>query len=113
VLSAVRPEEVFLLEKRDDLLQIVQPSALLGRDTNRILEDLMGVAERPIEIKRRPGELFRLIDKGELEAARETRRENERQIGADDPELVRADVLMRRREIPPCQGSCRTDRERP
>ncbi len=59
----------------------------------------MDVPERPQEIKTSLLELFRLIDAGNLEGARKLRQELAAEIGADEPEFVRADVLIRRKEI--------------
>lgn len=70
-----------------------------GKDSNRILETLMGTPERRQEIKEYLRELFRLIDKGELGKARQLRQDLVDQMGEEDPEFVRADWLIRRKEI--------------
>ena len=99
VVSQIKPNSVYILEKIDDNVVLKHPSSSFGRDSNRILEDLMKVPERPQEIKEKLMELFRLIDSGNLESARQLRLEIEEEIGTDEPEFVRADILMRRREI--------------
>ena len=70
-----------------------------GKDSNRILETLMGTPERRQEIKEDLRELFRLIDKGELGNARQFRQELAHRMGEEDPEFVRADWLIQRKEI--------------
>ena len=70
-----------------------------GKDSNRILETLMGTPERRQEIKESLYELFRFIDKGELDNARRLRQELARRMGEEDPEFVRADWLIQRKEI--------------
>ncbi|MEG4856223.1 AAA family ATPase [Microcoleus sp. K1-B6] len=70
-----------------------------GKDSNRILETLMGTPERRQEIKEYLRELFRLIDKGELGKARQFRQNLADQMGEEDPEFVRADWLIQRKEI--------------
>ena len=70
-----------------------------GKDSNRILETLMGTPERRQEIKEYLRELFRLIDKGELGKARQLRQDLADQMGEEDPEFVRADWLIQRKEI--------------
>jgi len=70
-----------------------------GKDSNRILETLMGTPERPQEIKEDLRDLFRLIDKGELGKARQFRQNLADQMGEEDPEFVRADWLIQRKEI--------------
>lgn len=70
-----------------------------GKDSNRILETLMGTPERRQEIKEDLRELFRLIDKGELGKARQFRQNLADKMGEEDPEFVRADWLIKRKEI--------------
>ncbi|MCW6050359.1 AAA family ATPase [Lyngbya sp. CCAP 1446/10] len=70
-----------------------------GKDSNRILETLMGTPERPQEIKEDLRDLFRFIDKGELDNARRLRQELAHRMGEEDPEFVRADWLIQRKEI--------------
>jgi predicted ATP-binding protein involved in virulence len=99
VLSQVKPEGIFCLEKRDGKVIAYHPDSSYGRDSNRILEDLMGVPERPQVFKDRLRELFRFIDKGNLDKAKELQQQLEESIGSDEPEFARADVLIRRKEI--------------
>ncbi|MEG4915100.1 AAA family ATPase [Microcoleus sp. B7-D4] len=70
-----------------------------GKDSNRILETLMGTPERPQQIRESLRELFRLIDNGELGNARQLRQELAHRMGEEDPEFVRADWLIQRKEI--------------
>lgn len=59
----------------------------------------MGVPERPQEVKDSLRELFRCIDSNNLEGAKKIRQLLASEIGEDEPEFVRADVLIRRKEI--------------
>jgi predicted ATP-binding protein involved in virulence len=99
VLSQVKPESIYILERTDGYIVAKRPESSYGRDSNRILEDLMDVPERPQEIKESLLELFRLIAKGDLDSARQLHQKISDEIGADDPELVGANVSIRRREI--------------
>ncbi|MBN3869570.1 AAA family ATPase [Nostoc sp. JL33] len=99
VLSQVKPEGIYILEKTDEGVVAKRPESSFGRDSNRILEDLMGVPARPQKIKESLLELFRLIDAGNIEGARKLRQQLANEIGADEPEFVKADVLIRRKEI--------------
>lgn len=99
IVSQVQPDSIYLLEKVDNNTIVKHPDSSFGRDSNRILEDLMGVPERPLEIKEKLLNLFRLIDDGNLEKAKELRQEIAAKIGEDEPELVKANVSIRRREI--------------
>lgn len=99
VISQVKPEGIYILEKTDEGVVAKRPESSFGRDSNRILEDLMGVPARPQEIKDRLHELFRLIDEGNLDSARQLSQEIANIIGQDEPELVKASVSIRRKEI--------------
>ena len=100
VISHVHPEGVFILERDEEKgLIIMGAQGSYGRDSNSILEDLMEVPERPQTIKDSLQQLFKFIDDGNLEGAKELRGELAAEIGDDEPEFVRADVLIRRKEI--------------
>ncbi|GAA6620573.1 AAA family ATPase [Scytonema sp. NUACC26] len=99
VVSHVQADNVFLLETTSEGIEARQPESSFGRDSNTILEDIMGVAERPQQIKDGLDRLFRLIDGGNLDSAKQLRQNLADEIGEDDPEFVRADVLIRRKEI--------------
>jgi predicted ATP-binding protein involved in virulence len=99
VISHVKPEGIHILERTDEGIVVNQAESSFGRDSNRILEDLMDVPERPQEIKDTLRELFKCIDQGNLDGARQLRQDLASCIGEDEPEFVRADVLIRRKEI--------------
>jgi predicted ATP-binding protein involved in virulence len=99
VLSEVRPECVYLLRHEEGELRVLRPDASFGRDSNRILEDIMGVDERPSEIKQKLSDYFYLIDQGKMDEARSLRQELELLIGSDEPEFTRADAILRTREL--------------
>ena len=98
VLSCIYPENVLLISREGDETKVSVPEDSFGLDTNRILEDLMGVPERPPEIKRRFEALFALIDDNKFEPARKVIAELKEAIHAD-PELVKAETIIRRKEI--------------
>ncbi len=100
IISDVRSENIYLL-KQDDAGEViaVHPEGTYGRDTNQILEDIMGVSDRPEWSKHNLQQLFRLIDSGDLPAARDLKNQLESAIGLDEPEFAKADVLIRRKEI--------------
>lgn len=58
----------------------------------------MGVSARPQEIRDGIRELFRYIDESQFEKARDLVLDLREKIG-EDPDLVRAEVLIRRKEI--------------
>ena len=54
----------------------------------------MEVSERPAKIKQDLLELFRLIEKGELDQAKKLQQSLIIEIGDDEPEFVKANILM-------------------
>jgi predicted ATP-binding protein involved in virulence len=100
IISDVKSENIYLLQQdADGEVIAVHPEGTYGRDTNQILEDVMGVPERPEWTKQELRQLFRLIDSGDLPAARDLKTQLESAIGIDEPEFAKADVLIRRKEI--------------
>lgn len=68
-------------------------------DANRVLSEIMGTDERPHEIKARLEALFTLIGDGDLVGAREAVKAlRSDEIGVE-PELVKADTVIRRKEL--------------
>lgn len=99
ILSHIRDtESVFLLKFEDGGIRVAHPESVFGLDSNRILEDLMGVAERPTEIKNEIEKLFDTMDQRKLNDAR-YQLDNLKKIIPADPQLVKAEVLIRRMEI--------------
>jgi predicted ATP-binding protein involved in virulence len=99
IVSDVQPDAIYLLQQTPQGLIASHAVGSYGRDSNQILEDLMGVPDRPIHIKDRLQQLFRLIDDGNLDGAQQLKEQLEQQIGLDEPEFVKAEVMIRRKEI--------------
>lgn len=99
VLSHVKPEGVNLLQSTNDGLELRRINSSYGLDTNLILEEIMGVSERPEEIKNKLRSYFYQIDKNNFSEAMQLRNELEKEIGPDEPEFARADILLRRKRI--------------
>lgn len=99
VISEVKPEGIHILKKTDEGVTAERPESSYGRDSNQILEDLMGVSKRPLEIKDSLHELFQLIEEGNLDGARQLSQQIADIIGESEPELVKARVSIRRKEI--------------
>jgi predicted ATP-binding protein involved in virulence len=99
VLSHVQPESIYLLKKVGEDIVVTKPQYSYGRDSNRILEDLMDETERPAEIQDQLGELFSLIHQGHLSEAQQLVEQLSETIGASEPELGKAEVMIKRQEI--------------
>jgi predicted ATP-binding protein involved in virulence len=98
VLSHVHRENIFLLKNDKDGFTYSKASESFGQNSDRILEDLLGVDARPTEQKNMLHEIFLSIQNGELEVAKDKVRKLSIQIG-EDPEIIKANVLIKRKEI--------------
>jgi predicted ATP-binding protein involved in virulence len=99
VLSHVDPKCIHILDYDGDNVVVKRPDSSYGLDSNRILEDILGVSKRPQEIQDRMSELFRTINNNDLDGAKEIVRELGDKIGIAEPELVKAEATIKRREI--------------
>jgi predicted ATP-binding protein involved in virulence len=98
VLGEVKDGKIFRLANTEAGVT-AEPVRTYGRDSNRILENEMGVPKRSLEIKNGLLDLFRLIDDGNLPKARELQTLLKEKIGFDEPEFAKADVLIHRKEV--------------
>ena len=99
VITNVQPERLFLLKQTDTGIVADKPSESYGKNVDRVLEDLMGLkTTRPDEVASDLHSIFNTIETGKLEKAQKMIAELEQKIGAD-PELVKAGVLIKRKEL--------------
>lgn len=99
VITHVQPQNLFLLSMTAEGLEATRPLESYGKTVERVLEDLMGLeTTRPISIQKSIGEIYEQINRGELEKARESIAMLQQQIG-EDPDLVKANVLIKRKEL--------------
>jgi predicted ATP-binding protein involved in virulence len=94
IISHVKPESIFILRENS----ISHPEESYGKNTDRILEDLMDTDARPPKEKQRLHELFVLIQAKKLAEAKDLIDELQTEIGMDS-ELAKAKVLLKRMEI--------------
>jgi len=99
VITHVKPHSLFLLTQTDSGIVAKKPTESYGKNVDRVLEDLMGLdTTRPIEVDSDLKSIFETINDGKLKEAQKMIAELKQKIGAD-PELVRAGVLIKRREL--------------
>jgi predicted ATP-binding protein involved in virulence len=99
VITHVQPECLYLLEQTSSGMTAQRPRESYGKNTDRILEDLMGLeTTRPDKVSSELRSLYDEIDQGELVDARKKIVALKAEIG-EDPELVKAEVLIKRKEI--------------
>jgi len=99
VITHVQPESLFMLEQTKMGIVAKQPNESYGKSVERILEDLMGLkTTRPDRVSDSLHNLYVEIDKGRVDEARRIIEAIKAEIG-EDPDLVKAEVLIKRREI--------------
>lgn len=99
VLNNVQPDNIVLLENNNNVLRHSFATESYGKNSDRILEDLLGVDARPTNIKNEIEELYRFIEVGEIENAKDLYKKLSDKIIGGDPELAKANVLIKRKEI--------------
>jgi len=98
ILSHVRSESIYLLHSNESGISYMKPDESFGKNSDRILEDLMDVPARPEPILQRLNQLAVKIDEKHLTSAKAMIQDLRQDIG-NDPELLKAEVLIRRKEI--------------
>ncbi|WP_440953856.1 AAA family ATPase [Methanosarcina sp. Mfa9] len=99
VITHVQHENLFLLKQTDSGIEAEKPSESYGKTVDRVLEDLMGLeTTRPNEVESELGIIFEKINSGKLKEAKNLISMLKEKIGSD-PELVKAEVLIKRKEL--------------
>ena len=100
VITHVQPENLFLLNMTDDgILEAIRPVESYGKTVDRVLEDLMGLqTTRPNRVETDLRAIYEQISEGQLDTAGKSIAALEQAIG-EDPELVKAKVLIKRKEL--------------
>ncbi len=98
IFSHVRPLNIFMLNQKNNEIIVEHPEGSFGLDSNYILEVNIGVARRNPEVMNRIERLFEYIANDEFETADAELELLHDDIGSD-PELVKADLLMRRQKV--------------
>jgi predicted ATP-binding protein involved in virulence len=98
ILGHIEPENIFLLQQTEEVIAAVRPNESFGKNSDGILEDLMGVSARPEWADKELGALFTAIEMGQLARARK-KAERLRGFLKSDPELLKADLLIKRKEV--------------
>lgn len=99
VLTHVQPDNLYLLKQTDLGIMAERPVESYGKNVDRILEDLMGLeTTRPDKVSSELNEVYEYINRGRIVDARQMIAALKNKIG-EDPELVKAEVLIKRKEI--------------
>lgn len=99
VITHVKPKNLHLLRIEEGLLDVVAAAESYGKSVERVLEDVMGMeTTRPDAVHQDLQQLQQHITAGELKEALESLQQLQQQIGSD-PDLVKASVLIKRKEL--------------
>jgi predicted ATP-binding protein involved in virulence len=100
VLSHVQPENIYILQSTPDGIIASHPESSYGRDSNQILENVMGVSAYPEDNDKDLSKLFRLIERNDLVGAKQLLEQLALRIpGPSDPQLIKAGVIIQGKEI--------------
>jgi predicted ATP-binding protein involved in virulence len=99
ILSHIKAEHIFLLEQKENNISLTKPTESYGKSSDRQLEDILGVEARPLEIKKELARLFQLIQDSKIGESKELMFELENTIEGREVELVKANILIKRKEI--------------
>ena len=94
VLSHVPTDNIVLLAARDGLLVAERPLGGFGWDSNRILDVLMDVPERPSQYKERLAAVGRLLDDERLDEATRLLAALTNELGRYDGEVMRLQAIL-------------------
>lgn len=99
VITHTKVENLIRLTQIDMKIDWERPYESYGKNVDRVLEDLMGLeTTRPDNVEAELASIYTLINNGESTAAKEKIAQLKELIG-EDPDLVKAEVLIKRREI--------------
>lgn len=99
VLTHVHSENIFLLKPTNDNIYAEKPSESYGKNVDRILEDLMELdTTRPDKVESDLHHIYEMIENNQLGEAKGAIAQMKQDIG-NDPDLVKAEVLIKRKEL--------------
>ncbi len=107
VITHVHPDNLYVLKQTEAGVIAERPSESYGKTVDRVLEDLMGLATtRPDKVSQGLHNLYELISLGQIDEAKQLLAIMSGEIDGDpdlvigsDPDLVKAEVLIKRKEI--------------
>ncbi|MDB9411974.1 AAA family ATPase [Microcystis aeruginosa] len=99
IITHVQPESLHFMEQTEMGIKFHPVQESYGKNVDLILEDLMGLeTTRPKEIAEALKDIYEQISQNQLEAAKNKINYLRAKI-QDDPELIKAEVIIRRKEI--------------
>ena len=97
VLGDAKDAAIFALDIHEQPPILPLAEAVYGRDTSDLLEEVMDASSRSLSVREQLDHLFLLLDENKTSEARKRLEQLQALIG-NDPELIRASILLKRRE---------------
>ena len=98
VLGNVKPESVFILKKKYSDVVYEQPDETYGMSLDRVVELVMNDESRPDTVLKDLDKIFELIERNKIQDAKKLITTLKDDMPTD-PELLRAEMLLRRVEL--------------
>lgn len=98
VISHTKAESMFILRVEHNKVKFSKAIESYGLNTDRILEDILGVDARPLHEKKMIQSVYLNIQQGHIDEAQSIIKDLLKLIG-EDPELLKAQTLIKRRAI--------------
>lgn len=99
VINQVKPFNLYKIYNKDSIIQFERPGESYGKTSERILKDIMGLtATTPDEITKKYNMIYSKISSKDYSGARQIIDEM-RNSGINEPELLKAETLIRRMEL--------------
>lgn len=98
ILGEVIAEKIYFLapdKENGGKIMAKKPTEAYGLDVNRILDELMGASERNSEMEAKLRKLFDSIDQEDFAAAKKQITALIKKLGENDPEITRANALIK------------------
>ena len=97
VLGDAKDAAIFALNIHEQPPVLPLAEAVYGRDTSDLLDEVMDASSRSLSVREQLDQLFLLLDENKTTEARNLLEQLQTLIG-NDPELIRASILLKRRE---------------
>jgi predicted ATP-binding protein involved in virulence len=89
IIGELNPENIIVIDK-----EIYNPSISFGIDSSRILEEILDTPSRNKNVNYILNEIYKNIDKGNVEMAKEYLNELKKILGPNDPEVTRSSTML-------------------
>lgn len=98
VISHVKPNSLFLLKNKDNVMTYEKPEESFGMTVDRVVELIMDQDARPSETKMKLNQLYELIERNKIQEAKNILKGLKTYLKSDS-DILRAEMLIRKKEM--------------